>query len=98
MTDNGTQFSSQDFAQFASSYGFTHVTSSPKPPQANGEAERAVQTIKQLLKKNKDPYLALLMYKATPLQNSLSPSKLLMGRKLKTRVPIFPKSLKPHNA
>ena len=95
VTDNGTQFSSQDFAQFASSYGFTHVTSSPKPPQANGEAERAVQTIKQLLKKNKDPYLALLMYKATPLQNSLSPSELLMGRKLKTRVPIFPKSLKP---
>ena len=95
VTDNGTQFSSQDFAQFASSYGFTHVTSSPKHPQANGEAERAVQTIKQLLKKNKDPYLALLMYRATPLQNGLSPSELLMGRKLKTRVPIFPKSLKP---
>ena len=32
---------------------------------------------------------------ATPLQNGLSPSELLMGRKLKTRVPIFPKSLKP---
>ena len=35
------------------------------------------------------------MYRATPLQNDLSPSELLMGRKLKTRVPIFPKSLKP---
>ena len=75
MTDSGTQFSSQDFADFASSYGFTCVTSSPKHPQANGKAERAVQTIKQLLKKNKDPYLARLMYRATPLLNGLYPSK-----------------------
>ena len=74
VTDNGTQFSSQDFAEFASSYSFIHVTSSPKHPQANSEAERAIQTIKQLLKKNKDPYLARLMYRATPLLNGLYPS------------------------
>ena len=96
VTDSGTQFSSQDFADFASSYGFTHVTSSPKHPQASGKAEKAVQTIKQLLKKNKDPYLALLMYRATPLQNGLSPSE-LMGRKLKTWVAIFSQVPETHN-
>lgn len=42
--------------QFAADFRFVRVTSSPKYPQANSEAERAVQTVKNLLKKAKDPY------------------------------------------
>ncbi|XP_033639876.1 uncharacterized protein K02A2.6-like [Asterias rubens] len=95
MSDNGPQFSSASFLQFAKTYGFIHTTSSPRYPQANGEAERAVRTIKGLLKKNTDPYLALLMYRSSPLQNGLSPSELLMGRKLKTTLPILPSNLHP---
>ena len=66
MSDNGPQFSSSAFAQFAKEYGFHHITSSPTFAQSNGGVERAVQTEKNLIKKNGDPYLALLCYWATP--------------------------------
>lgn len=55
ISDNGTQYSSLAFKEFSNNYGFVHITSSPKNPQANGEAERAVQTIESLLKKAQDP-------------------------------------------
>lgn len=63
------QFSRQAFADFAAVYGLKHITSRPQFLQSNGEAERAVHTVRNLLKKAADPYLALLAYKATPLQN-----------------------------
>ena len=53
-SDNGPQYSSAAFQDFSKEYD--HVTSSPKYPQANDEAERAVKTMKQLLEKNADPY------------------------------------------
>ena len=62
ISDNGPQISSEAYAQFAREYGFKHATSSPNHPQGNGEAERGVRTIKNLLKKEGDLYLALLAY------------------------------------
>ena len=95
VSDNGPQFSSKDFLQFSKYYGFTHITSSPHHPQGNGEAERAVGTVKNLLKKTDDPYLALLNYRATPLQAGFSPAELLMSRKLRSRVPTLSQNLTP---
>uniref|UniRef100_A0A3P9LTR7 Integrase catalytic domain-containing protein n=1 Tax=Oryzias latipes TaxID=8090 RepID=A0A3P9LTR7_ORYLA len=90
VTDNGPQFSGSHFQAFAACYGFEHVTF-----VETWEAERAVQTIKRLLKKSSDPYRALLAYRATPLQNGYSPAELLMGRRLRTTVPALPSLLDP---
>ena len=62
VSDNGPQYSSEAYANFARKFRFEHITSSPHYPQSNGEAERAVQTVKNLIKKDGDPYLALLSY------------------------------------
>ena len=95
VSDNGPQYSAALFKSFSEQYGFTHVTSSPKYPQANGAAERAVRTVKGLLNKSDDPYLAMLAYRSTPLENGYSPAELLMGRRLHTTIPVLPKQLKP---
>ncbi|GFN90987.1 Pol polyprotein [Plakobranchus ocellatus] len=87
VSDNCPQFASAEFRKFTEEFCFTYTTSSPRYPQANGEAERAVQTIKNLLRKASDPYVDLLSYRATPLRNGYAPSELLMGRRLNTKLP-----------
>ena len=95
FSDNGPQYSSASFAKFSEEWGFTHLTSSPRYPQSNGEAERAVKTAKTLLKKCKDPYLALLAYRSTPTHNGYSPAELLFGRRLRSTLPATPDKLEP---
>ena len=95
MSDNGPQYASVSFSHFASEYGFDHVTSSPGYPQSNGAAERAVKTVKSLLTKNDDPYVALLAYRSTPPENGYSPAELLMGHRLCTMVPVHSSQLIP---
>ena len=87
VTNNGPQYSSNEFQSFAESYSFSNVTSSPYYPRGNGEAERAIRTLKNLLKNVKDPYLALMSYRATLLPwCNLFPAQLLMGRRIRTVV------------
>ena len=66
-SDNGPQYSSEEFSKFAAEYNFYHETSSPHFAQSNGQAERTVQTMKNLLRESTDPYMALLTYRSTPL-------------------------------
>ena len=88
VSDNGPQFSSAEFAEFATAYGFSHTTSSPHYPQSNGLAERTVRTVKKLLKESPDQALALLSYRTTPLSwCGLSSAQLSQGRHLRSDVP-----------
>ncbi|KAK3107438.1 hypothetical protein FSP39_014641 [Pinctada imbricata] len=99
ISDNGPQYSSREFQEFANCYGFTHNTSSPHYAQSNGQAERMIQTVKRLLKKSSDPYLSLMDYRNTPLENiGYSPAQLFLGRRIKTMLPTTSDLLRTPNS
>ena len=56
---NGQQFTSREFKSFAKDMNFTVITSSPKFPQSNGQAESGVKIEKKLLSQQ-DFNLALM--------------------------------------
>ena len=68
-----------------------HIMTSPYHPQVNSLAEKLVQIIKQLLKKakrdGKDPYISLLEYRNTSVNNIGSPAQLCMSRRLNSILP-----------
>ena len=95
-SDNGPQYSSDEYERFSKEL---HVTSSPYHAQANGLAEKSVQTIKHLLEKaksdGKDPYISLLELHNTAVDNLGSPAQLLMNHCLKSILPTNPQQLSP---
>ena len=95
VSDNGPQFDSRMFKDFALSYGFKHVTSSPYFAQANGEAECAVKIAKSILRQE-DPMLALMTYRSTPsTATGYSPSEIMLQRQIRTTPPTLPAKYKP---
>ena len=87
-TDNASYFTSTEFQDFMKLNGVRHVTSAPYHPATNGLAERAVQTVKQFLKKPSSDSLQtrlsrfLLQYRITPhTTTGTSPPELLLGRR-----------------
>ena len=94
-SDNGPQYTSHEYRQFAANYGFGVSTSSPHFHQANGAAESAVKVAKKVLHQA-DPHLALLNHRNTPHSaTGISPASALMGRKLRSRIPVLHKLLVP---
>ena len=63
MYDNATKFSSRDYKEFATNWGFILTTSSPHYSKGHGFIKRQVQTIKKLFARydedNTKYYLAL---------------------------------------
>jgi hypothetical protein len=96
ITDNGTQYVSDEFKKFSREYGFDHSTTSPRFPQANGKAERAVGVCKQLMQKSliakSDFYVALLDFRNTPqAEIGLSPAQRMFGRRTRSLIPAVSK-------
>ena len=92
VSDNGLQYSSALFAEFTNEWKFNHTTSSPHHPEGNGFAESMVKVVKQILQHAKysgcDPHLALLSYRATPIDSKIaSPAELLYRRQLQSTLP-----------
>ena len=83
-SDNGPQYSSKEFAEFAKAWKFQHITSSPGYPQSNGLAEKTVQTVKHMMNKSEEPQLAFLEYRNTPVDQNESPAQLLMSHRLRS--------------
>ena len=52
VSDNGPQFSSDEFKQFSKTWMFQHTTTSPYHHQSNGLAESAVKSVESLLQKS----------------------------------------------
>ena len=95
VSDNGSEFSRDEFAEFEREYGFKHISSSPWYPQSNGLAERTVQTAKNLTKKatveRQDFQFGLRDYRNAPIEEiGQSPAQMLMGRRTRTKLPTTP--------
>lgn len=94
--DNGAPYNSRAWKEFAKASGFIAQGCTPEHPQANGLAEEMMSSIVKLvhasLAENKDPkleiYRYLLNYRNTPHPSTgFTPSRLLMGRVIKTKIP-----------
>ncbi|XP_062708139.1 uncharacterized protein K02A2.6-like [Aedes albopictus] len=110
VSDNGTQFTSAEFAQFCLESGINHVTTAPFHPQSNGQAERFVDTFKRAIKKIRKGRGAiqealdtfLMTYRSSPNPSApegKSPSEVMFGRKIRTSLDLLrpPTTVQPSN-
>ena len=93
VSDNGPQFTSEEFKGFLKCNGVQHIRCAPYHPSSNGAAERFVQTFKQAMRASDEDLprahrLAnfLFTYRATPhATTSMAPATLFLQRDLRTR-------------
>ena len=93
VSDNGPQFTSDEFAAFLMGNGVRHSRCTPYHPASNGEAERFVRTFKEAMKASRYEGLTLqhrlqnflLTYRSTPHSTTnQAPCELFLGRKVRS--------------
>ena len=98
VTDNGSQFTSDEFSQYLKSNGIQHITTATGHPATNGQAERFVQTLKYSLKSSgstpqtvdKDLSKFLMAYRNSPHSTTgRTPTSLLLGGNVKGRLDLL---------
>ena len=94
LNDNRPQFSSEQFRKFSQDYDFKHFSISPYYPQANSEGKSGVHIAKKILRQ-RDPFLALMSYRATPhTATGVSACQLMMGREIGNPLPTLESNLR----
>ena len=94
VSDNGPQFTAEEFQLFLKKNGVKHVTSAQYHPATNGLAERFIQTMKQSLTSKKEDLGSmqtklskfLMKYRNTPH----------MGRNLRTWLDLIKPDIRKH--
>ena len=101
FSDNGSQFTNEEFKKFANEWDFSHDTSSPEYPKSKAFVKRHIQTTKNVLKKTRDSggdaYEALLALNTTPNEHGESPASRMFNKQLRTKLPSI-KQMKSHPA
>ncbi|XP_058985848.1 uncharacterized protein K02A2.6-like [Musca domestica] len=105
VSDNGTQFCSEQFEKWCSKKGIKHTRTVRFHPSSNGQAERFVDTLKRALKKlegeetpTESLQTFLEVYRSTPNPNApegKSPAESFIGRKMRTVFDVLRKQQSP---
>ena len=89
VPDNATTFTSEVFQQYCKEKGIVHLTGASYHPARNGAAECLIRTFKEVLRKSSKAKALqdfLLMYRRTPTHCGSSPSKLMNGCQIHTKI------------
>ena len=101
-SDGGRQYTSREFEDFCKKYAIEHKVSSAHHPSGNGHAERAVQAMKELVKKHwenntinlRTLAVAILEWRNMQREDGLSPAQWLTGHVQKTTLPALSNAYK----
>ncbi|XP_026752395.2 uncharacterized protein K02A2.6-like [Galleria mellonella] len=102
VTDNGPQFTSDEFHDYCKKIGITHIKTTPYHPKTNGLAERAVRTFKERMlasDRSIDLYQRLYSflrgYRNTPRRSTnRSPYEMMFGRPMRTTLHLLKPNVK----